>query len=315
MASTAPMSYTIFFENKKEATAPAYQIVILDTLDANVYDVNSVVFGATSHPAVNPTITRTGNILKWDFVAIELVPNVTPPQGEGWVKFTVNLKPNLPTGTQIKNKAVITFDINKPIATNVALNTLDFDMPTANISTITQIAGKNELAVSWSGTDGTGAGIKNAVIYMALGDGPFSVAAISDKSPVNIPVQPNSAYKFYVLATDNVGNSQQTAVKIHDKTTSVKKEESVPVNYSLEQNYPNPFNPSTSIKFGIPERTQITLDVFNILGEKVIQLINGEYAAGNYEVKFNAENISSGVYLYQLKTPNYTLSRKMLLLK
>ena len=149
----------------------------------------------------------------------------------------------------------------------------------------------------------------------ALGDGPFSVAAISDKSPVNIPVQPNSAYKFYVLATDNVGNSQQTAVKIHDKTTSVKKEESVPVNYSLEQNYPNPFNPSTSIKFGIPERTQITLDVFNILGEKVIQLVNGEYAAGNYEVKFNAENISSGVYLYQLKTPNYTLSRKMLLIK
>lgn len=65
-------------------------------------------------------------------------PNVNPPEGEGWVKFIVNLKPNLSTGTQIKNKAVITFDINKPLATNIALNTLDFVPPTAQIASITK---------------------------------------------------------------------------------------------------------------------------------------------------------------------------------
>ncbi len=315
MASTAPMNYTIFFENKKEATAPAYQIVILDTLDANVYDINSVVFGSTSHPAVKPTITKIGNVLKWDFVAIELVPNVKPPEGEGWVKFTVNLKPNLPTGTQIKNKASITFDINKPIITNVSLNTLDFDKPTSNISAITKVAGKNEVAVNWTGDDGKGAGVKNAVIYLALGDGPFTIAAISDKSPVNIPVQINSNYKFYVLASDNVGNTQITPTKIHEVTTEIKKIDEVPSKYSLEQNYPNPFNPTTSIKFSIPERTNVTLDIYNVLGERVAQLVNAEVTAGNYDVKFNAINLSSGIYLYQLKTPNFKLSRKMLLIK
>ncbi|KAF0153304.1 MAG: hypothetical protein FD143_381 [Ignavibacteria bacterium] len=315
MASTAPMNYTIFFENKKEATAPAYQVVILDTLDTKVYDVNSVVFGATSHPVVKPTITRTGNILKWDFIAIELVPNVKPPEGEGWVKFTVNLKPNLPTGTEIKNKADITFDINKPITTNIAINTLDFDKPTSSISSITKVAGKNEVAVNWTGSDGNGAGIKNVVIYMAMGDGPFSVAAITDKSPVNIPVQINSAYKFYVLASDNVGNSQIAPTKIYDVTTDIKREEEVPSKYSLEQNYPNPFNPTTSIKFSIPERTEVTLEIINILGERIALLVNEELTAGKYHVKFNASNISSGVYLYHLKTPNFKLSRKMLLIK
>ncbi|MGE5497012.1 MAG: hypothetical protein ACM3Q2_03030, partial [Syntrophothermus sp.] len=101
IASSAPMTYTIFFENKKEATAPAWKIVVYDTLDANVFDVSTVKFGTMSH-AIG-TYSRNGNILTWEFVNIELQPNKVPPEGEGWVKFTVSPKPGLPTGTVIKN--------------------------------------------------------------------------------------------------------------------------------------------------------------------------------------------------------------------
>lgn len=337
MSSTAPMTYTIFFENKKEATAPAYQIVILDTLDQNVYDVNSVVFGATSHPNAKPTITRTGNILKWDFVGIELPPNVKPPEGEGWVKFTVNLKPNLPTGTQIKNKAVITFDINKPLATNIAMNTLDFEPPTAQITSINK-TNNNELSINWTANDANGSGIKNATVFVAVGDGPFSVAATSDKSPINIPVQVNNSYKIYVLASDLVGNTQATPTKIHDITVDIEKEEEeIPTSFSLSQNYPNPFNPSTTIKYSIPSvmvpqvnqyntdvalshsngEILVTLKVYDILGREVATLVNEYQKPGNYNYQFSTSNyqLSSGVYFYQLKAGDFIQTRKMLLLK
>lgn len=314
ISSAATMNYTIFYENKKEATAPAYQIVILDTLDENVFDINSVKFGDVSHPLVNKTITRTGNILKWDFVGIELPPNVNPPEGEGWVKFTVNLKPNLPSETKIRNKAVITFDINKPLATNTVVNTLDFDSPSADITNISQLS-SHELSVAWNGNDGSGSGVKNAAVYLSTGDGPFTLAAVSDKSPINIPVQPENSYRLYVLATDNVGNTQQSPAQIHQITVDVNEKVEIPKEYKLEQNYPNPFNPVTKIVFSIPKRTRAELSIYNILGEKVAELINAEIEAGRYEYEFSAGYLPSGVYFYRLKTEDYISVKKMLLIK
>ncbi len=94
-------------------------------------------------------------------------------------------------------------------------------------------------------------------------------------------------------------------------------------NYILEQNYPNPFNPSTTIKYSIPnvERMRattaqlVTLKVYDILGREVATLVNKEQKAGNYEVKFNAEMLNSGIYFYQLRSGKYSVTKKMLLLK
>ena len=243
------------------------------------------------------------------------MPNTVPPIGEGWVKFTANLKPNLPTGTKIKNKAVITFDLNKPIATNVATNTLDFDAPTANISSITKVAGKDEVTVAWSGSDGTGAGVKNAIIFMSLGEGPYTAAAVTDKSPVNIPVQKGSSYKFYMLATDNVGNSQKTPSKILDFVTEIKKVEEIATDYSLEQNYPNPFNPKTTISFKLPQAGKVHINVYDILGRDVITLVDKEMQPGKYTVEFDGKNLPSGVYFYKLQVNSFTDIEKLLLHK
>jgi hypothetical protein len=89
----------------------------------------------------------------------------------------------------------------------------------------------------------------------------------------------------------------------------------VPNAYKLEQNYPNPFNPSTQIKFYLPMKSYVKLSVYNILGEEIITLVNGELTAGEHETVFNAKNIPSGVYFYKLQTREGTLIKKMLLAK
>jgi len=89
----------------------------------------------------------------------------------------------------------------------------------------------------------------------------------------------------------------------------------LPVSYELGQNYPNPFNPTTNIKFSIPESGIVTLKVYNLLGQEVAVLLNGEKPAGNYEATFDASMLSSGIYFYTLEAKNFTSTRKMVLLK
>ena len=86
-------------------------------------------------------------------------------------------------------------------------------------------------------------------------------------------------------------------------------------NYHLSQNYPNPFNPITKIDFTIPAKQNVSLNVYNSLGEQVAELINDEKNAGDYSVTFDATNLESGVYFYRLETSEFVKSNKMILLK
>ncbi len=97
--------------------------------------------------------------------------------------------------------------------------------------------------------------------------------------------------------------------------TGVKQQQQVPASFKLEQNYPNPFNPSTTIEFAIAKYGHFTLNVFNILGQKVATLINGNLSVGNHQISFDASNLASGLYIYQLKGNSVNLTKKMMLLK
>ena len=88
-----------------------------------------------------------------------------------------------------------------------------------------------------------------------------------------------------------------------------------PTEFAMEQNYPNPFNPSTTIKFSLPQAENVSLKVYNILGSEVATLLNGTVEAGSYDIQFDASNLSSGVYLYELRAGNFTQIKKMNLIK
>jgi len=94
----------------------------------------------------------------------------------------------------------------------------------------------------------------------------------------------------------------------------VEAEESIP-DYYLLQNYPNPFNPNTTIKYSIGEEGLVNLAVYNMLGEEVATLVNTIQKAGKYDVSFSASELSSGVYIYRIETVNFTVSRKLILMK
>jgi hypothetical protein len=97
--------------------------------------------------------------------------------------------------------------------------------------------------------------------------------------------------------------------------TDVEDTKQLPTEFLLSQNYPNPFNPSTKIKYSIPQSSNILIKVIDILGNEVATLVNEEKPAGTYEINWNAANLPSGVYFYQLKAGDFIQTKKMLLLK
>ena len=88
-----------------------------------------------------------------------------------------------------------------------------------------------------------------------------------------------------------------------------------PGGYVLLQNYPNPFNPTTTIRYGIPRQSAVTLSVFNTLGQHVATLVNETQAAGYHEVKFDGSNLASGVYFYRLTAGYFVATNRLLLLR
>ncbi len=114
---------------------------------------------------------------------------------------------------------------------------------------------------------------------------------------------------FFALADGTVGQFPEGVASVENISGVT------PSNYSLDQNYPNPFNPSTTINFTIPNSEFVTLKVFNILGSEVATLVNENLTAGAYRFSFEAANLASGVYLYELTAGNFREIKKMNLLK
>jgi len=138
----------------------------------------------------------------------------------------------------------------------------------------------------------------------------------------------NDEDKSVSLAVDDAGNVFVTGISLgvgtnndyatikYSQTTGIETiSDHIPIEFSLSQNYPNPFNPNTIIPYQIPERSSVTLKVFDVLGNEVANLLNEEKEAGNYESTFKAGSLSSGVYFYQIKAGDFINTKKMILIK
>jgi hypothetical protein len=108
--------------------------------------------------------------------------------------------------------------------------------------------------------------------------------------------------------TPDIGADEFLIVGVEDEIT-------LPTEFALEQNYPNPFNPSTVISYQLPVSNDVTLKVFDILGNEIETLVNEEKSAGTYELTWNVASLPSGVYFYQLKAGDFIQTKKMLLIK
>lgn len=120
--------------------------------------------------------------------------------------------------------------------------------------------------------------------------------------------------------SDETNNENWEVLNINGPSTDIIVENSNPTEYSLLQNYPNPFNPSTSINFAVKTDANVTLRLFNALGQEVRTILNDNYATGNYKIDFNATGLSSGVYFYTMDASGvdgskFAATKKLMLMK
>ena len=142
----------------------------------------------------------------------------------------------------------------------------------------------------------------------------------------------SSDWDYYFIETDGMiyedstfymwyaGSSNPYLIKIGLATSpiepvSVDHETTQPTEFILEQNYPNPFNSATAIQYSVPQRSNVTLKVYDILGKQVTTLVNEEKEQGLYTVNFEANNLASGLYLYRIQAGSFIDTKKMILLK
>jgi hypothetical protein len=189
-------------------------------------------------------------------------------------------------------------------------------------------------------TVASGSGIRpgNVVLHYAIGSGqsyaplPMTldsamVFPTSGRYTVAIPALPyDTLVRFYVSADDSSSRSYQSPAavtgnvwELHYGVTGVEPRLGFPKGYVLDQNFPNPFpspaNPQTLIRFELPHREHVSLRVYDMLGREVATLLDEVVDAGFQTVRFDAGNLASGVYLYQILTPSFRAARRMLIVR
>lgn len=131
-------------------------------------------------------------------------------------------------------------------------------------------------------------------------------------SIVNVPLNGSGIFE---LTNFNSINPLKLLVYYNNIVTVIDDKKTKPSNYFLEQNYPNPFNPFTTIMFSLPEAAHTLLTIYNTLGQKIKELVNNYLETGRYNYQWDAKNVVSGVYIYELKTEKFVSIRKMILLR
>jgi YD repeat-containing protein len=256
------LPYTILFENKATASAPALDVFVTNSLDPDLdwstVELVSAGFGSVSIPipagrqsyttnvtTLNPDSTplrvvfsadlnRETGIFSWAFRSIDpatglepedpfagfLPPNDSAPRGEGFVSYRVRPRAGLATGTKIENGASIVFDTNEPIVTNTFLNTIDRGAPTSTVAAL-PVKLPAQFDVRWSGSDDAdGSGVAFFDVFVSDNGGPFQLwlnqATVTSDKFVG---QDKHTYRFYSVATDNVGHVEQKMPVAEAETT------------------------------------------------------------------------------------------------
>ena len=192
--------------------------------------------------------------------------------------------------------------------------------PTAQMEFLDGVPGDttlegNYFRIGWNEVEGV-----DAVTIQWSTDYAFSMVdsmIVMDTSIVYLKgLDINTRYYWRLKGWNNMGSTDWTEPRSFTTGTLTSLETSeLPGTFSLYQNYPNPFNPSTTIKFALPQTSEVRLEVFNLLGQSVGVLIDGVKQAGSHSVNFNASGLSTGVYFYRLDAPGFSLTRQMLLIK
>jgi uncharacterized protein (DUF736 family) len=155
--------------------------------------------------------------------------------------------------------------------------------------------------------NGSGYSTKNPTIGKKVRNTISSVGFEGGAEVIWTEANPNSSLGYYVM---------YARIPYVGTLTGVNDDSAVPAKFELSQNYPNPFNPTTEIAYALPKSANVTLKIYNSLGQEVTTLVNNKLqSAGNFKVTFDASKLTSGVYFYSIRANDFTSTKKMILLK
>ena len=178
-------------------------------------------------------------------------------------------------------------------------------------------ASKNNLTWIDNSTNETGFEIerKNGDANSSNAFSSVATVAADIKTYSDQNVTAGSTYTYQVRAVNSNSESNYSNAATVSTTTAVEKNEQIPTEFKLDQNYPNPFNPTTVISYSIPENSFVQLKIYDLLGNVITTLVSENQNTGIYKITFDGSNLTSGIYFYQLITPKYTNTKKLMLVK
>lgn len=250
----------------------------------NHTDIEQNTLKTLNNPALRPVAPTTINSNQEFYVDIIIADNMTPCSNLFGISFVLDYSSS-------KNVVQAIEAVQGTFLGNDIIFFPQLDNNNGTVSCgITRKAGQG-------GANGTGilARIKMKIINPTTNTVSFITRDIIANDPDGKPIIIDS------------GNS--------NVLVDVEQNQHIPVDFVLFQNFPNPFNPSTTIKYELPERSFVELTLYDLLGREIKTLLNEEKEAGYHELQFNAENLSSGVYLYRIQAGNFTQTKKMVVLK
>jgi hypothetical protein len=316
--------------------APTPMIKITpDTLTFSAYA------GGSNPVGQGAMITNTGNgTLEWNAAEATTWLSLSSASGTAPSGFTVNIDiTGLAPGSYVGDVTVTSAGaFNSPQVLKVILhinNPVDIKLTPDSLNFYARKGEPNPPSKDVTITNGVPSGVEfnwGAVetspwlsLSATTGTTPSTVSFSVDITDLSVGTYNTQVEIKQVSVTTSMGVTDDidtVYVKlIVDQPTGVEDDHgAVPKSYSLNQNYPNPFNPETVIEYSLPASGHVTLTVFNVVGQKVVDVVNGYQSAGNKQAVWNGRDengreVQSGVYFYRLTSDNFTMTRKMMLLK
>ena len=346
-------SYTIMFENKASASAPAQEVVVTDTLDRTKFDFSGIRFNSFSIGDSIYTVQQSGlafateldwdsvivrisgrmdtvsGVVSWQFVTLDknnrgqvsdpddgfLKPNKNAPEGEGSVSFTIPLKAHVKDGDVVENRAVIVFDANAPISTNIYSNRIDENRPSSAIARVAEAeGGKDEYTLYFSGSDnGSGVFFYSLSVSVNGGDTQLLSGHITGDS-YTMPLHKDSVYRFFLLATDSLFHQEEVKsapdLVLNGDGIACFDEDNANTPLRMRLN-PNPARQWTNITFAVRAAGETCVEIYNMLGVRVAERNLGYREAGMHQEVLDLSALPQGLYAVRLRCGQHVCNGKV----
>lgn len=272
--------------------------------------------------------TQTG-VAQWSFASLDpitmgltedpfggfLPPNVSSPEGEGYVSFTSKLKPNLPHATVISNKATIIFDLNAPINTNTWVNAIDRVPPVSRVNALPAQTTQTSFMVNWSGTD-QHSGVRSYSVFVSKNGAAPEMWLIDTQKKQDLfnGIAVGNTYRFYSLATDSIGNKEVFSGSYHTSTTilpSSTDDKQGIVDYFRV--YPNPARDQITVDLQITKQVEVKLIIKDVFGRQLLQQKYSATAGNVHQFLIDVSKFEKGPYICVLETPEGSVARKIMI--